>query len=217
MTQRGNYKWAPAHDALLQVCFEAGKNGEDIAAEINARFGTNYTFAGALSHAAALGLRRTVRNRVRDWSEAQNEELRRRVANQERQRNIASAMGIPYSAVVCQIGRLKIITPSKAKTKAPASLVQTRSAASSATQLAARINRLMNVMPAEYLNPVPFPIRPEAVTDPLNLSLTEVDRYQCRWIMNEDMTAPLYCGHSAKPGKSWCAAHHEVTRLAPST
>ena len=47
----------------------------------------------------------------------------------------------------------------------------------------------------------------------LNLTFAEIGRFQCRWIGNDDMSAPLYCGNPTADGTSWCQHHlHVVTR-----
>jgi len=53
---------------------------------------------------------------------------------------------------------------------------------------------------------------PTVSRDPLNLTMAQLSLpelpIQCRYICNDDMSAPLYCGHSTHKGTSWCAFHH---------
>lgn len=55
--------------------------------------------------------------------------------------------------------------------------------------------------------PLPEP-KPDAI-EHRNLTFAEIGEFDCRWITNEDLTAPLYCGHQVKPGTSWCPHHHD--------
>lgn len=56
----------------------------------------------------------------------------------------------------------------------------------------------------------------EVVSDPLNISLTDLKRTHCRWIVNDDLSAPLYCGHHTFPQTSWCLPHLRVVKYRPS-
>jgi hypothetical protein len=57
---------------------------------------------------------------------------------------------------------------------------------------------------------------PKPVTDPLNLTMAQLSpgRVQCRFITNDDMRAPLYCGHPTGGNYSWCA-HHKAVCVVP--
>lgn len=55
--------------------------------------------------------------------------------------------------------------------------------------------------------PLP-PAKPDPV-EHLNLTFAEIGPFHCRWITNDDMAAPLYCGHQVKAGTSWCPYHHD--------
>lgn len=49
----------------------------------------------------------------------------------------------------------------------------------------------------------------------LKVSFAAIGRFQCRWIGNEDMAAPEFCGHPTVDGKSWCAFHANAMKPAP--
>lgn len=68
------------------------------------------------------------------------------------------------------------------------------------------------------------PIAPVSV-GPLNLTMGALSsaelHLECRYITNDDMSAPLYCGHQTVNGSSWCEFHYKrifVPRfMAPGT
>lgn len=64
------------------------------------------------------------------------------------------------------------------------------------------------------LGPAPgTPVAPRVVIQPdppLNVILADLGRFQCRWITNDDMSAPLYCGHPVSGDTSWCSGHRSI-------
>jgi len=46
---------------------------------------------------------------------------------------------------------------------------------------------------------------------PLNLSICEITDNSCKWIMNDDTKAAIYCGiQVAEEGCSWCRDHRRL-------
>lgn len=58
-------------------------------------------------------------------------------------------------------------------------------------------------------------VEPVSPVDLLNISFASIERFQCRWIDNEDMSAPLYCGHATVGDTSWCAFHKSIVLPTP--
>jgi hypothetical protein len=50
----------------------------------------------------------------------------------------------------------------------------------------------------------------DPVGDPLNVTFADIQPGQCRSIGNDDVHAPLYCGHAVVPGTAWCAGHRAL-------
>lgn len=217
---RSNYKWTEQQNALLRIMFDAGAHGDHIAAAINQQTGSSYSGTGVMSHAISIGLRRRGRTTPIVWRPDKNAEFLRRIEATETLSQIAQAMGISYGAARNQFRRLGIKIPQGHRRTAVAeafhrALMQDRQAAREHQK---RLNRLLNFVPGEYRREAPLPIAPDVVTDPLNLSLSEISLIQCHWITNDDLTAPLYCGHATGQlaGKgSWCPAHKKVVTHDP--
>lgn len=212
---RSNYKWTDEQNALLRIMFDSGATGGHIAAAINHQTGSVYTWAAVMSHANSLGLRRPGRTTPLDWSADQNTELLKRIDATENLSQIAKAMNRSYGAVVNQVHRLGIKIPrGPRRTEVAAAfhraLMKDRKVACEHRK---RLDQLLNFVPGEYRQEAPLKLAPDVVADPLNLTLSEVGRIQCRWITNDDLTAPLFCGHVAMASKSWCAKHHAVVTL----
>lgn len=215
-------QWTPKQNALLIERFTANVSIAQITAELNQRFRITRSEGGVAFQGFTLGLRRPGPRPVVQWSDEQNDELRHRVANKELYAEIAIEMGVNFSALRTQIGRLGIARPSRAATQQePRTALdrlyaQTQASLDKALKVRlnrlVRMRRLMNVVPDEYIIPDPRPIRPDPVSDPHNLTLAEINRGQCHWIANDDVTEPRYCGHPTGANtQSWCPAHHHVT------
>jgi len=50
----------------------------------------------------------------------------------------------------------------------------------------------------------------DVVMDPLNISFADIRNGQCKSIVNDDLTAPLYCGHWVSEGSHYCAPHRRL-------
>jgi hypothetical protein len=51
------------------------------------------------------------------------------------------------------------------------------------------------------------PPRKERIAEALGtVSFAELREHHCRWILNDDMSNPVFCG-AQKSGRSYCAAH----------
>lgn len=58
--------------------------------------------------------------------------------------------------------------------------------------------------------PGPLSTFVDVVLDPLNLSFADIRHDQCKSITNDDLSAPLYCGHWVSPGFHYCASHRSI-------
>lgn len=56
----------------------------------------------------------------------------------------------------------------------------------------------------------PTPADIDRSSNSLNVTFADLRPGQCRSIGNEDMHAPLYCGHPVMPGRAWCAGHYAL-------
>lgn len=220
MAVRPHYrKWTARQDDILRRMFVDGATGNAIATAINEQTGSTHSASGVINHAkVTMGLRRPGPRPPVAWCDGKNAELRSRIDATETLGHIAKAMGLSYSAIVDQVHRLNIKIPQGHRRTAVAEashriLMKDRQAAREHQK---RLDRLLNFVPGEYRREAPLPIAPDVVTDPLNLSLAEISLIQCHWITNDDLTAPLYCGHATGQlaGKgSWCPRHKAVVTL----
>lgn len=50
---------------------------------------------------------------------------------------------------------------------------------------------------------------------PLNIPLLDLEWHQCRHPYGDDPATMTFCGHTAEPGKPYCAAHCQINYRAP--
>lgn len=116
--------------------------------------------------------------------------------------------GITKNAVISKVHRMGL-KPRKIVTVGPKACKSQTDAPSVAKPPA---DRMITIAPA--LASAELPPQPAAPFESLKVSFADIGPFQCRWIGNEDMTAPEFCGHRTVEGKSWCDFH--AKRMRPS-
>jgi hypothetical protein len=131
------------------------------------------------------------------WTNEREVELRIRHANGEPFSYIAERLGCSRNAVSGKVDRLGL--PRRAPTRPR--LPRQKPAIDLAAALA---------VAAPSVAPEPQPpvlVQPEPKQEASGtVSFAELREHHCRWILNDDMSNPVFCG-AQKSGRSYCAAH----------
>lgn len=207
------YKWSEDQGALLKTLFEAGTSSAEIAAEINQQFGTSYTPMAVKVRANVMGLRRGYTKQDVVWTDEKNATLTKLIRSGRSYAAAANIMGTTRNAVGGQVRKLGLNQTHEESLRSRAFGRAMADIRKDGQRYARRMAHLLNWVPGKYREEEPLVLRPEVVSDPLNLTMAEVGVNQCRWIMNDDAAAPLFCGHDVA-AKSWCAKHAEVVSRA---
>ena len=134
------------------------------------------------------------------WTEALVAELRSLVGQR-----------VPYGAIARRLGISRIAAIGKAKR------LKLSSSCDIGGQDAAALPCVQPTV--ERVPAVPHlafrcePIPAAVSRDPLNLSIDDLKFFHCRYITNDDMQSPTYCGRDTVAGTSWCAFHLARVRL----
>jgi hypothetical protein len=111
-------------------------------------------------------------------------------------------------------GKIDRIFPAAKPKKTPEELAETRRQQRLREAEKKRQRRLTEKVPAGFASPAPAPKlevvipRPEEFPDARIHGLAALETYHCRFICNDDMSAPVYCGLPVIDKTSWCSGHH---------
>lgn len=139
------------------------------------------------------------------WTAAMVAELRCLLGQQVPYGAIARRLGISRNAAIGKAKRLKISPAAEGSksdgatgTSAPCDTITVRD------RPAARPD-LERCAPTRAFRSEAIP--PAISCDPLNLRMDQLRFYHCRYITNDDLREPTYCGRITAEGTSWCAFH----------
>jgi hypothetical protein len=149
------------------------------------------------------------------WTEAMVAELRCLLGQQVSYATIARRLGVSRNAAIGKAKRLKInlIGEGVADDRA-AEVCQRRGT------IALRVPPAVRPAPEPSAPPRVFrcePIPPAVSCDPLNLRMDQLKFFHCRYITNDDLREPTYCGRITAEGTSWCAFHLARVRAPVSS
>jgi hypothetical protein len=152
------------------------------------------------------------------WTEALVAELRSLVGQDVPYSMIARQLGVSRNAAIGKAKRLKISMLGDAAAGARRAEVDERrdSIAIDARPCLRRgVEHPPNVPPRAFrCEPIP----PAISSDPLNLRMDQLKFFHCRYITNDHVREPTYCGRHTVEGTSWCAFHLARVRApVPST
>jgi len=150
------------------------------------------------------------------WTEALVAELRCLVGQRVSYAAIARQLGVSRNAAIGKANRLRIGAfedDSVLARARQAGLGSWRRGVSAQPSWQPAMERLPSLPPSALrCEPVP----PAVSSDPLNLRMDQLRFYHCRYITNDDMREPTYCGRNTVDGTSWCGFHLARVR-APQT
>lgn len=155
--------WPPEHSQALRQYHARGMSYAQIAAAINAAFGTGYSRSAVIGRGKRLGLA-VPEARDQEPMPARKARLLRPPSPRRRDRHIAKVLGSkPVLESVRNVTTVKL--------------------------------RCVEI-------------------DPRHLSLTELERDDCRYPYggDEEGEAITFCGHPQRHGSSYCTAHFHLTR-----
>jgi hypothetical protein len=137
------------------------------------------------------------------WTEAMVAELRCLLGQQVPYGAIARRLGVSRNAAIGKAKRLKIGPTGEAErfteVSGPSGIpVRSRS------RPAARPDLERRTPPRAFRSEA---IPPAVSCDPLNLRMDQLRFFHCRYITNDDLREPTYCGRVTAEGTSWCAFH----------
>jgi hypothetical protein len=140
------------------------------------------------------------------WTEALVAELRSLVGQNVPYSAIAWQLGVSRNAAIGKAKRLKISLPDDAAATTRPACAEQEVAAVEARwrRLRHRVERPSTV-PARAYRCEPIP--PAISSDPLNLRMDQLQFFHCRYITNDDVREPTYCGRLTVGGTSWCGFH----------
>ena len=131
------------------------------------------------------------------WTEARVAELRCLVAEEVPYSQIARQLGVSRNAAIGKANRLNICAPGENGRPLLAPIRPAERARSRGADL------LMPPPRKFHCDPIP----PAVSSAPLNLSLEQLKFFHCRYITNDDLRQPTFCGHDTVEGTSWCGFH----------
>lgn len=115
------------------------------------------------------------------WTPEKAAELTRLMRTKRTAGEIAAVMGISRNAVIGKMNRLKPTYSSKKRPPKPGARARA----------------------------VPIPAQPKTKPSPtLTLGMMDLQEESCRFPLNDDHKAMLFCGRQAAPESSYCAEHH---------
>ena len=160
------------------------------------------------------------------WTEALVAELRSLVGQDVPYSAIARQLGVSRNAAIGKAKRLKISLADNAVSITQPTTACAEQEVAAVDACRCRLRRGIErppTVPARAFRCEPIP--PAVSSDPLNLSMDQLQFFHCRYITNDDVREPTYCGRFTTEGTSWCAFHlarvrapvpPEDVRLAPS-
>jgi hypothetical protein len=140
------------------------------------------------------------------WTEDMVAELRCLVGQQLSYATIARRLGVSRNAAIGKAKRLKINPVAEGVAEDRATQV---SPSCEAITVRIRPDARQALEPCA---PPPRAFRSEEIPpavsiDPLNLRMDQLRFFHCRYITNDDLREPTYCGRVTTEGTSWCAFH----------
>ena len=142
------------------------------------------------------------------WTEALVAELRSLVGQDVPYAAIARQLGVSRNAAIGKAKRLKISLPDAAATATRPAMACAEQEVAAVDARRCRPRRSVArppTVPARAFRCEPIP--PAISSDPLNLRMDQLQFFHCRYITNDDVREPTYCGRLAVEGTSWCAFH----------
>jgi len=142
------------------------------------------------------------------WTEALVAELRSLVGQDVPYSAIARRLGVSRNAAIGKAKRLKISLPDNAASATRPATVCVEQEVAVIDARRCRLRRGVErvpIVPARAFRCEPIP--PAISSDPLNLRMDQLQFFHCRYITNDDLTEPTYCGRLTVEGTSWCAFH----------
>ncbi len=137
------------------------------------------------------------------WTEAMVAELRSLLSRQVGYGAIAHRLGVSRNAAIGKAKRLRI-SPIGEKGTAGRSSRESCETITVRTRPTARL-ALEPCAPLRAFRSEAIP--PTVSCDPLNLRMDQLRFYHCRYITNDDLREPTYCGRITAEGTSWCGFH----------
>jgi hypothetical protein len=140
------------------------------------------------------------------WSEDMVAELRCLVAQQLSYATIARRLGVSRNAAIGKAKRLKI-HPIDADVAADRASQVSRPCAATTVRIRPDARQVLerSAPPLQAFRSEEIP--PAVSSDPLNLRMDQLRFFHCRYITNDDLREPTYCGRTTAEGTSWCAFH----------
>lgn len=121
---------------------------------------------------------------------------------------IAAQLGVTRNAVVGKVHRLGLKMPAGVRAVKKAA----RSRAKAVRNSPARSVDVVQLRRAQLRTIA----APTASIECLNVAFADIRPHKCRWITNDDVRAPLYCGHDTVANTDWCATHYCIVYVPPS-
>ena len=139
------------------------------------------------------------------WTEALVAELRCLVGRQVPYSTIARQLGVSRNAAIGKAKRLKIGLVGDAEDPPVDTDERRASATIDVRPYLRRDGEGLLSSPPRAFRCEPIP--PAISSDPLNLRMDQLKFFHCRYITNDDVKEPTYCGRNTVAGKSWCTFH----------
>jgi hypothetical protein len=207
--------WDEAKDAELMRLYPANVPLREIETIVG--IGRN-----AIKHRAeTLGLLRPGRKapmpralKPSPWNPDMDAALRDHLSTGKSFREIADLMGLSRNAAIGRAGRIGLKSmPTPEQQLARREAKRLRAEARKASRQATRYD-----VASRSFKIAPLPFKPRAAAVEPSLDLGWRDRslhLHCNWITNDDMSAPIFCGHALGKdigGKrsSFCQGHHNL-------
>lgn len=135
------------------------------------------------------------------WTPTRIEQARIMWADGKSGSEIAREIGKTRSAVLGQLFRLGLM--GRGRTGKPACQLKANRPRKPRPPQPVRTVAQEAKRPARVVEPAP------TLQPPLNLTIYDLTRLDCRAIASPDRAATtLYCGHPIRPGSAYCPAHH---------
>ncbi len=139
------------------------------------------------------------------WTTAMVAELRWLLGQQVPYGAIARRLGVSRNAAIGKAKRLKISAVGEtAVADRPTEAGEPCDTTTVHSRRAARPDLERCAPPRAFRSEA---IPPAVSSDPLNLRMDQLRFYHCRYITNDDLREPTYCGRITAEGTSWCAYH----------
>ncbi len=139
------------------------------------------------------------------WTAARVAELRSLVGRGLPYTAIAQRLGISRNAAIGKAKRLMIGPGRDGTTQRRSAEANERGEAIAVSTLPALPSALDPAVPPRAFRCEEIP--PAVSRDPLNIRMDQLRFFHCRYITNDDLREPTYCGRTIAEGTSWCDFH----------